>query len=348
MSEAEHFDVLIAGQGAAAYAAALYAARYRVKTLVAGERFGGETAIGGAIENYPGHPEIDGFDLMLQFQEQVTRYDVPIRNADVTALTAGGDHFRATLSDGAEVESSAVILAIGRERRMLGLPNEAEWTGRGVSYCSTCDAPLYRDKVAAVVGGGNAAVEGALLNARHAARTYLIYRGDRLWRPEPVLVELLGQAENVEVLMETEVAALLGDDEAGLTGVRLNRARDGSDTLDLDVLFIEAVRTTEEIDRVTREFDVPLLYNFVEKGKSPLIPAAELEKLGFKIVIYPGAAMFTVCKVIGDVMRHLKEHGTTEALLDDMVGPVEFFETVGLSEMLAFDAQFAKVPQLSS
>ena len=240
MSEAEHFDVLIAGQGAAAYAAALYAARYRVKTLVAGERFGGETAIGGAIENYPGHPEIDGFDLMLQFQEQVTRYDVPIRNADVTALTAGGDHFRATLSDGAEVESSAVILAIGRERRMLGLPNEAEWTGRGVSYCSTCDAPLYRDKVAAVVGGGNAAVEGALLNARHAARTYLIYRGDRLWRPEPVLVELLGQAENVNVLMETEVAELLGSDDAGLTGVRLNRAHDGSDTLDLDVLFIEA------------------------------------------------------------------------------------------------------------
>ena len=114
-----------------------------------------------------------------------------------------------------------------------------------------------------------------------------------------------------------------------------------------DVLFIEAVRTPEEIDRVTREFDVPLLYNFVEKGKSPLIPAPELERLGFKIVIYPGAAMFTVCKVIGDVMEHLKTHGTTEALLDDMVGPVEFFETVGLSEMLAFDAQFARVPQQS-
>ena len=240
MTDMEHFDVLIAGQGAAAYAAALYAARYRLKTLVAGERFGGETAIGGAIENYPGHPEIDGFDLMLQFQEQVTRYDVPIRNADVTALATDGDHFMATLSDDTQIDASAVILAIGRERRMLGLPNEAEWTGRGVSYCSTCDAPLYRDKVAAVVGGGNAAVEGALLNARHAARTYLIYRGDRLWRPEPVLVELLGQAENVNVLMETEVAELLGSDDAGLTGVRLNRAHDGSDTLDLDVLFIEA------------------------------------------------------------------------------------------------------------
>ena len=108
-----------------------------------------------------------------------------------------------------------------------------------------------------------------------------------------------------------------------------------------DVLFIEAIRTPEEIERVTREFDVPLLYNFVEKGKSPLIPTAELERLGFKIVIFPGSAMFTVCKVIGDVMMHLREKGTTEGLLENMVGPVEFFETLGLSDMLAFDAQFA-------
>ena len=114
-----------------------------------------------------------------------------------------------------------------------------------------------------------------------------------------------------------------------------------------DVLFVEAVRTPEEIERVTREFDVPLLYNFVEKGKSPLIPVAELERLGFKIVIFPGSAMFTVCKVIGDVMRHLKEHGTTEGLLEDMVGPVEFFETVGLSEMLALDSQFSRTLQVA-
>ena len=144
MSEAEHFDVLIAGQGAAAYAAALYAARYRVKTLVAGERFGGETAIGGTIENYPGHPEIDGFDLMLQFQEQVTRLDIPIRNADVTAIANDGDHFRATLSDGAEVESSAVILAIGRasggcsaSRTRPSGPAEASRTARRATRRST-------------------------------------------------------------------------------------------------------------------------------------------------------------------------------------------------------------------
>ena len=109
-----------------------------------------------------------------------------------------------------------------------------------------------------------------------------------------------------------------------------------------DVLFIEAVRTPEDIERVTREFDVPLLYNFVEKGKSPLIPAAELERLGFKIVIYPGSAMFTVLKVITDVMRELKERGTTEHRLEEMAGVRELFDSVGMSEMLAFDARFAE------
>jgi thioredoxin reductase (NADPH) len=240
VNDGSRYDVLIAGQGAAAYAAALYAARYRMEALVAGERFGGETAIGGLIENYPGYPEIDGFELMLKFQEQVQGYNVPVRDANVTAIEVDGHVFRSQLSDGGEVESDAVILGIGRERRKLGLEHEEAWTGRGVSYCSTCDAPLYRDRVVAVVGGGNAAVEGALLNSRHAKQTYLIYRGDTLWRPEPVLVELLGQAENAEVLLETEVVELLGSDDAGLKGVGLSRPHDGSDTIELDGLFIEA------------------------------------------------------------------------------------------------------------
>jgi carboxyvinyl-carboxyphosphonate phosphorylmutase len=108
-----------------------------------------------------------------------------------------------------------------------------------------------------------------------------------------------------------------------------------------DVLFVEAIRSQEEIDAVIRNVDVPLLYNFVEKGKSPLIPIPELERLGFKIVIFPGSAMFTVAKVIGDVMRELKECGTTERLLDNMTSPTEFFETLGLSERIALDAQYS-------
>ena len=239
MPETRTTDVLIAGQGAAAFAAALYTARYQIHGMIVGDRFGGETAIGGGIENYPGYPEIDGFDLMLKFREQVDKYEVPIVDAALTGVENKGDHFVSTLSDGTTVESGAVIFAIGRERRKLNLEHEEAWTGKGVSYCSTCDAPLYREKTAAVVGGGSAAVEGAILLGKYTTETYLIYRGDKFRRPEPVLVDLLEKSENVHVLFETEVTELVGDDTKGLTGIKLSKSYEGQDELTLDGVFIE-------------------------------------------------------------------------------------------------------------
>ena len=241
MSEPKQIDVLIAGQGAAAFAAGLYSSRYQVETLIAREPFGGETAIGGTIENYPGQPDIDGFDLMMKFKEQVDNLETPTVYSDLKSVTRNGDVFRAVLDDGTEIDAISVILAVGRERRKLGLPKEQEWTGKGVSYCSTCDAPLYRNKpAAAVVGGGNAAVEGAILLAKYAATVYLIYRRDEFTRPEPILVKILEQTENVKVLYSTEVTELLGSDETGLTGIRLSKPWDGQDELTIDGLFVEA------------------------------------------------------------------------------------------------------------
>ena len=241
MSEVREADVLIAGQGAAAFAAALYSARYQVNTVIAAEQFGGETAIGGMIENYPGTGDIDGFELMMKFKEQVDKLEVPTLNSNVIGVRKEGDRFRVELEDGAVINTLAVILAVGRERRKLGLPHEEEWMGKGVSYCSTCDAPLYRNKEsAAVVGGGSAAVEGAILLSKYAKTVYLLYRGDRLWRPEPILLKVLSKTPNVKILLETEVAELLGSDQAGLTGVKLTRPFEGQEELTLDGLFVEA------------------------------------------------------------------------------------------------------------
>ena len=241
MSEVKQIDVLIAGQGAAAFAAGLYSSRYQVETLIAGEQFGGETAIGGMIENYPGQPDMDGFDLMMKFKEQVDKLETPTEHSNVTAVEKNGDVYRATLENGTQVDAISIILAVGRERRKLLLPNEEEWSGNGVSYCSTCDAPLYRNKkAAAVVGGGNAAVEGAVLLAKYAETVYLIYRRDRLTRPEPILLKVLSQTENVKVLYSTEVVELLGSDDAGLTGIRINQPWEGQDELTIDGLFVEA------------------------------------------------------------------------------------------------------------
>lgn len=236
----QDYDVLIAGQGAAAFAAALYTARYRANTVVAAQLFGGETSIGGLIENYPGTPDIDGFDLMLKFKEQIDKLEVPIISADLVDIQLEDERFMCTLSDGSKYRAISVILAIGRERRKLGLPNEDELTGKGVSYCSTCDAPLYRNKAAAaVVGGGNAAVEGAILLSKYAKMVYLIYRKDKLFRPETILLETLANSANVKQVLSTEVTELITD-EVGLTQIRLSKPFNGSDVLKVDGIFIEA------------------------------------------------------------------------------------------------------------
>ena len=230
------YDVLIVGQGAAAFSAGLYAARYQMKPIIFGDRFGGETAIGGVIENYPGYPGIDGFDLMTKMKEQVESYQVEVVDEGVEAITQQEDCFEATTEEGV-YQGASVILAVGRERRKLNLPMEEEWTGKGVSYCSTCDAPLYRNKVAAVVGGGNAAVEGAMLLAKYATKVYIIYRGESFLRPEPINLQRLGQIPNVETLFSTSVIELKGRD--GLEGVALDRPHNGSVEVTLDGLFIE-------------------------------------------------------------------------------------------------------------
>lgn len=109
-----------------------------------------------------------------------------------------------------------------------------------------------------------------------------------------------------------------------------------------DVLFVEALRTPEEVERAAKNLDIPLLFNFVETGKSPLLSASELEDFGFKIVIYPASALLSVTHVVGQVMAQLKEHGTTSHLMDQMVSLEECFEAMGLSRMLAEDARFAQ------
>ena len=274
---AKEIDVLIAGQGAAAYAAALYTGRYRMDTVVAGALFGGETATGGLIENYPGSPEIDGYELMLRFKSQVETLGVPIVGEDLADIEVQGQDFMCTLSDGARYLTRSVILAIGRERRTLGLPHEVEWTGKGISYCSTCDAPLHRNSEAVVVvGGGNAAVEGAILIAKYAKTVYLSYRRERLFRPEPILLQTLDKTANINTLFGSQIVELLGDDTKGLAHVRFNKpwGTDEQDVLSVNGLFIEAgadprnelpKKLGVEIDPTTNELNV-------DKGQATNIP----------------------------------------------------------------------------
>ncbi len=231
------YDILIAGQGASAYAAAMYAARYDMKSILFGALFGGETATGGLIENYPGYPEIDGFDLMLKFREHAEKYRLPLVSEDIVSMTKNGECFEATTDQGNTYSGASVILAVGRERRKLGLEHEEEWTGKGISYCSTCDAPLHRNNVVGVVGGGDSAVKGAVLLCKYAKDVYIIYRGDKFTRPEASNLSRLAKCTNAKSLFNTNVIELKGED--GLTGVVLDREHEGSNQLELNGLFIE-------------------------------------------------------------------------------------------------------------
>ena len=231
------FDILIAGQGASAYAAAMYAARYDMKAILFGALFGGETATGGLIENYPGYPEIDGFDLMLKFREHAEKYQLPIVSEDIVSMAKNSECFEATTDQGNTYSGASVILAVGRERRKLGLEHEEEWTGKGISYCSTCDAPLHRNNVVGVVGGGDSAVKGAALLCKFANEVYVISRGEKFTRPEASNLNRLAKCTNTKSLFNTNVIELKGED--GLTGVVLDREHDGSNQLELNGLFIE-------------------------------------------------------------------------------------------------------------
>ncbi len=142
--------------------------------------------------------------------------------------------------------------------------------------------------------------------------------------------------DDFTIIVRTDSIAVTGWDDA-------MRRCDEYMQAGADVLFVEALRTPEEVEQVAKNLDIPLLFNFVESGKSPLLPASELERFGFKIVIYPASALLSVTHVVGQVMAQLKEKGTTAHLMDNMVSLEDCFEAVGLSTMLAEDARFANL-----
>lgn len=233
----QNYDLLIIGSGAAGLAAAIYSGRYRMKTAVISKEFGGESTLAGKIENYPGFMEIDGFDLMLKMREQAERLGVDFVDAEVTALNRQEHCFEATLHDKKTLTGSSIIFATGTHRRELGLAKEKELRAKGVHYCITCDGPLYKNKVIAIVGGGDASVKGAVLAAEYAEKIYLIVRGNQV-TAEPINYEQLQKLKNkVEVLLETQVTELIG--EQMLSGIKLSKEVSGTDKLQLNGLFVE-------------------------------------------------------------------------------------------------------------
>jgi thioredoxin reductase (NADPH) len=206
------YDVIILGAGPAGLAAALYAGRARLQTLVLEKGLpGGQILRTEHIENYPGFPDgVTPFDLMDRFRRQAEKFGVKIETDEVKALR-GERPYWVLSGDSSEYKAKAVIIATGGSYRRLDLPNEARLTGRGISYCATCDGAFFRDKTIAVVGGGDNALTEALFLTRFVSKLYLIHRRDE-FRAIRILQERVLANPKVEVLWETVVEAIQGQD----------------------------------------------------------------------------------------------------------------------------------------
>ena len=249
------FDVIVLGGGPAGYTAAMYTARAGLSTLVIEKLYaGGQMTQTPNIENYPGFPQgIDGVLLGMNFQAGAQNAGVETLNAEVTAVNLQGDEKILTTAKG-DFVGRTVIIATGADHRHLGLDREWELTGKGVTYCATCDGMFYRGKTVAVVGGGNSAASEALVLSRIARKVYLIHRRDSL-KASKSYHEPLQQAENVEFIWNSQVSQLLGNEK--LSGVVLQNVESGQEQeLQLDGLFISVGRNpATELFRDQLELD---------------------------------------------------------------------------------------------
>jgi thioredoxin reductase (NADPH) len=194
------YDVIIIGLGPAGCAAGIYATRYGLSTLVIGKEPGGQANEAYEIDNYPGMLGVKGIDLMNKFREQVKTLGADIAFSEAVDVMKKGSSFLVKVESD-EYEGRSLIIATGSKKRRLGIPGEKELMGRGISYCATCDSPLFRGKVVAVIGGGTSSMMAALMLTEHAKKVYLIYRGERdKMRAMPAWVKKAEQNSKIEMV----------------------------------------------------------------------------------------------------------------------------------------------------
>ena len=234
----QKYDVVIIGAGAAGLTAAIYASRRELKTLVLSMNLGGQAAMASEIENYPGAEKKSGLELIKIFADQAKKFGAEIIFGRVKKISAKGGKYPFKIKSTKDnFETKAVILALGRTPRRLNVPGEGKYHGKGVVYCATCDAPLFRNKKVAVVGGGNSALDAAILLSKIAKKVYLIHRRDE-FRGEEYRVTRIKKTKNIELLLNSEIKEILGDDFLNKIIVENNQNQEKR-KLEIKGLFVE-------------------------------------------------------------------------------------------------------------
>lgn len=235
------YDIAIIGGGPAGYSAALYGARAGYDTVVVEKlSAGGQMALTGDIDNYPGFEEgIDGFTLGMKMQQSAERFGAVTKYTEIKDVFLSQDVKRLVSADG-EILAKNVIIATGAYPRELGLEGEQDYIGRGIHYCAHCDGRFYKGKTVVVVGGGNSAAEDALYLSKLAKKVYLVHRRDKL-RAEKVYHEPLNNASNIEFIWDTAVTGFEGTDR--VEAAKLENLKNGEKSiLAADAIFVSIGR----------------------------------------------------------------------------------------------------------
>lgn len=228
------YDIIIIGGGPAGLTAALYACRANKKTLVIEkETFGGQITFSPKVENIPGFISLTGNEFAEKLVEQVLEQGADVESCEALEIRDG--EVKTVVTDDGEYQGKAVIIATGAKHRMLGIDGEERFVGEGISFCAVCDGAFYKDKTVAVVGGGNSALQEAILLADTAKKVYVVQNLD-FFTGEKKLVDQLERLDNVEIILGVTVDSFVGDNE--LEGVVIKNSAGETRTLEIDGLFV--------------------------------------------------------------------------------------------------------------
>lgn len=230
------YDTIIIGAGPAGLSAGIYARRGGLKTVIIEKQsVGGQAQTAADIQNYPGIPSTSGFDLCFAMMNQCTTFGADFVFDTISQINLVGEIKKVTLASGVEIEGKTVIIASGASARKLGVENENEFVGKGVSYCATCDGAFFKGKTVAVIGGGNTAAEDALYLEKLAKKVYLVHRRDAL-RADKILCDRL-EKSGVFIIWDSVVESLSGEDK--IAQVTLKNVKSGNLTpLSVDGVFV--------------------------------------------------------------------------------------------------------------
>ncbi len=312
----EIFDVIIIGGGPAGLSASIYAVRKNLKVLLVTKDIGGQAALSGDIENYLGFTIITGADLATKFRDEVKRFEgqgIILAEGETVAEISGNEgNFVVKTESGKSFSGRTLIISSGRIPKMLGVPGEKEFLGKGVANCATCDAPLFKGKDVAVVGGGNSALDAAFALLKIANSVTIVNNSEDL-KGDSVMMANVKNASNVKILNNSEVLEILGDQAVG--GLKIKDKQTGQEqTLIIAGVFVEIGWTpSTSFDKVTikNEKGEIIVNEYGKTSVDGIWAAGDVNSLwGEQIVIAAGEGA-KVALVVAEHLAKLPHQGTS-------------------------------------